>query len=62
MSGAERLNASTLLDHNLDAGRADKPALLTADRVVSYGELAGLTAAVASYLTDARRSSASSGS
>lgn len=51
MSGAERLNASTLLDAQLEAGRADKPALLTADRVVSYGELAGLTAAVASYLT-----------
>ena len=51
MSGAERLNASTLLDANLDAGRAERPALLTADRVVSYGELAGLTAAVASYLT-----------
>ena len=51
MSGAERLNASTLLDANLDGGRAERPALLTADRVVSYGELAGLTAAVASYLT-----------
>jgi benzoate-CoA ligase family protein len=51
VSGAERLNASTLLDANLDAGRAEQPALLTADGVVSYGELAGLTAAVASYLT-----------
>ena len=50
MSGAERLNASTLLDAQLEAGRADKSALLTADRVVTYGELAGLTAAVASYL------------
>jgi benzoate-CoA ligase family protein len=47
----ERLNASALLDANLDAGRAGKPALLTADGAVTYGELAGLTAAVASYLT-----------
>ena len=52
MSGAERLNASTLLDHNLDAGRADKTALLTADGSVTYGELASLTGAVASYLLD----------
>ncbi len=52
MSGAERLNASTLLDHNLEAGRADKTALLTADGVVTYGKLASLTAAVASYLVD----------
>lgn len=51
MSGAERLNASTLLDANLDSGRAEQPALLTADGVVSYRELAGLTGAVASYLT-----------
>jgi benzoate-CoA ligase family protein len=49
--GSERLNASTLLDRNLEAGRDDKPALLTADGAVSYRELAGLTAAVASYLT-----------
>ncbi len=52
MSGAERLNASTLLDHNLEAGRADKTALLTADGAVTYGELASMTAAVASYLVD----------
>lgn len=45
-----RLNASTLLDAQLEAGRADTPALLTGDGVVSYGELAGLTGAVASYL------------
>jgi len=51
VSGSERLNASTLLDAQLEAGRADTPALLTADRVVTYGELAGLTAAVASYLS-----------
>jgi benzoate-CoA ligase family protein len=52
VSGAERLNASTLLDAQLEAGRGDKPALLTADRAVTYGELAGLTAAVASYLSE----------
>ncbi len=52
MRGAERLNASTLLDRNLEAGRADKSALLTADGTVTYGELASLTAAVASYLLD----------
>ncbi len=52
MSGAERLNAATLLDRNLEAGRAEEPAFLTADGAVTYGELASLTAAVASYLTD----------
>ncbi|HUA72782.1 MAG TPA: benzoate-CoA ligase family protein [Solirubrobacteraceae bacterium] len=52
MSGAERLNASTLLDANLEAGRAGNTAFLTADGSVSYDELASLTAAVASYLVD----------
>jgi benzoate-CoA ligase family protein len=52
VTGAERLNAATLLDGNLEAGRADKTALLTAEGTVTYGELASLTAAVASYLTD----------
>jgi benzoate-CoA ligase family protein len=51
VSGAERLNAGTLLDANLAAGRAEKPALLTVDGAVNYRDLAGLTAAVASYLT-----------
>ena len=51
MSGLERLNASTLLDVQLEAGRADVPALLTVDGRVTYGQLAGLTGAVASYLT-----------
>jgi benzoate-CoA ligase family protein len=50
VSGAERLNASTLLDAQLDAGRADRAALLTADGQLSYGELASLTGAVAAYL------------
>ena len=52
MSGAERLNAGTLLDRNLEAGRADKPAFLTADGSLTYRELASLTAAVASYLVE----------
>jgi benzoate-CoA ligase len=47
----ERLNASTLLDGNLEAGRGEQPALLTVDGAVTYQELAGLTGAVASYLT-----------
>ncbi len=51
-SGSERLNASTLLDANLDAGRAEKPALLTAEGAMSYGELASLTGAVAAYLSE----------
>jgi len=51
VSGAERLNASTLLDAQLEAGRAHAPALLTVDGVVTYRELAGLTGAVASYLS-----------
>jgi benzoate-CoA ligase len=40
-----------VLDANLEAGRADQLALLTADGAVTYRELAGLTGAVASYLT-----------
>ncbi len=51
MSGAERVNASTLLDAQLEAGRAEAPALLTAEGAVTYGELAALASAVASYLT-----------
>jgi len=47
---AERLNASTLLDRSLDAGRGAADALITASTRVSYDELAGLTAAVAAYL------------
>jgi acyl-CoA synthetase (AMP-forming)/AMP-acid ligase II len=44
VSGAERLNASTLLDRNLEAGRAGKTAFLTADGQVTYSEFASLTA------------------
>ncbi|MGN6870713.1 MAG: benzoate-CoA ligase family protein [Solirubrobacteraceae bacterium] len=52
MSAEARLNASTLLDVQLEAGRWDKPALLTADGAVTYRELAGLTGGVAAYLTE----------
>jgi benzoate-CoA ligase family protein len=45
------MNASTLLDAQLEAGRGDAAALLTDEGVVTYRELAGLTGAVASYLT-----------
>ncbi|MBV9416186.1 MAG: benzoate-CoA ligase family protein [Solirubrobacterales bacterium] len=45
------MNASTLLDANLEAGREGTPALLTADGAVTYGALAGLTGAVVAYLT-----------
>jgi benzoate-CoA ligase family protein len=52
VSGAERLNASTLLDAQLESGRGDKPALLCAERTVTYRELAGLVASVATYLIE----------
>ena len=52
MDGAERLNASTLLDRNLEAGRAGKAAYLIAEGRITYGDLGSLTAAVASYLVD----------
>src|SRR5689334_2360345 len=48
----ERLNASTLLDRSLEAGFAEKSAYLTGGQDVTYGRLAELTAAVASYLTE----------
>ena len=49
---SERLNASTLLDANLKAGRADKVALITAEGDVTYGRLASLVAGVAAYLRE----------
>jgi benzoate-CoA ligase family protein len=51
VSAAERVNASTLLDANLDAGRAEEPALLSAEGAVSYGELASLVGGVGAYLS-----------
>jgi benzoate-CoA ligase family protein len=52
VSAAERVNASTLLDANLDAGRAEKPALLSAEGAITYGELASLVGGVAGYLSE----------
>ena len=46
----ERVNAANLLDRNLEAGRAEKTALLTAQGPVTYGALAALTAGVSAYL------------
>jgi benzoate-CoA ligase family protein len=37
-------NASSLIDRNLNAGRADKPAILSADGDLTYGELSRRTA------------------
>jgi benzoate-CoA ligase family protein len=52
VEGAERLNASTLLDRCLDAGRARSGALITESGTVSYEELAGLTAGTSAYLVE----------
>jgi len=41
VAAPERFNASVLLDRNLDAGRGAKPAVLTADRSLTYAELLG---------------------
>ena len=49
----DRINASTLLDANLDAGRADSVALLLEDGAVTYGDLARLTGGFARWLLDA---------
>jgi benzoate-CoA ligase len=46
------VNASAILDRNLEVGRGDKVALITEDGSVTYGELARLTAAVAAYLRE----------
>src|SRR5436190_5600374 len=48
----ERVNASRLLDHNLEAGRAGKPAIVGEHASVTYGELASLTAQTASLLRE----------
>jgi benzoate-CoA ligase family protein len=50
--GPERVNVSRLLDDNLDAGRADKPAIVGDEATLTYGELARLTARTASLLRD----------
>ena len=40
----ERVNVSRLLDHNLEAGRADKPALLGEFGTLTFADVARLTA------------------
>jgi benzoate-CoA ligase len=46
------VNASTLLDQNLEAGRGEKAALLTSGGAVTYAELASSVAAVGAYLRE----------
>src|SRR3954468_17803404 len=48
----DRVNVSRLLDDNLDAGRADKPAIVGEQRTLTYGDLARLTARTASLLRE----------
>src|SRR3954468_17816439 len=50
--GPDRVNVSRLLDHNLDAGRADKAAIVGEAGTLTYGDLARLTARTASLLRD----------
>ncbi len=52
LTGSERINAGTILDRNLEAGRAEKTALITEKGAVTYGRLAELTAGVAAYLRE----------
>ncbi|MEA2171415.1 MAG: hypothetical protein QOF76_4715, partial [Solirubrobacteraceae bacterium] len=47
------MNASTLLDTHLEAGRAEKPALITADGTLTYGDVAALVARTAAGLREA---------
>jgi benzoate-CoA ligase len=51
-ASSERVNASTILDRSLEAGRAEEVALITGDGSVTYRELAGLAAGVAGYLRE----------
>src|ERR1044072_4151663 len=46
----ERVNVSRLLDRNLDAGRADKPAIVGEQGTLTYGDVARLTARTVSLL------------
>jgi benzoate-CoA ligase len=48
----ERVNVSRLLDHNLDAGRADKPAIVGEQGTLTYVDVARLTARTASLLRE----------
>src|SRR5689334_13720558 len=48
----ERVNVSRLLDDNLDAGRAGKPAIVGEQGTLTYSDLARLTARTASLLRE----------
>jgi benzoate-CoA ligase family protein len=48
----ERYNASLLLDQNLDAGRGDKPAILSGGESVTYSELYARTCGVGAALRE----------
>jgi benzoate-CoA ligase family protein len=48
----ERVNVSRLLDDNLEAGRAGKPAIVGEQGTLTYGDLARLTARTASLLRE----------
>ena len=52
VTAPERLNASLLLDDNLEAGRADKPALIGDRGSFTYGDVARLAARTASLLRE----------
>jgi len=49
---SERVNVSELLDRNLDAGRADKTALIREEETLTYADIASLTARVAALLRE----------
>jgi benzoate-CoA ligase len=48
----ERVNVSLLLDHNLAAGRADKPALIGERETLTFADVARLTARTAALLRE----------
>ena len=48
----DRVNVSRLLDHNLDAGRADKPALIGEHGILTFGDVARLTGRTALLLRE----------
>jgi benzoate-CoA ligase len=50
--GTERVNVSLLLDRNLEAGRAERPALIGEHGTLGYGDLARLTARTARLLLE----------
>src|SRR3954469_20366092 len=52
VAAPERVNASLLLDHNLEAGRGDKTALAGDEGTLTFGGLARLTAQTAALLRD----------